>query len=104
MRCSVNDRKYQLLIVLIRLCKRLCGPARSMASRSEPTQAYQISKASEDESECSKEGNAVHWESSADRENFRIKMSPEELTAMTRYQIGALKAFVCVVPLPSDIG
>ena len=22
-------------------------------------------------------------------------MSPEELTAMTRYQIGALKAFVC---------
>lgn len=30
----------------------------------------------------------------------RIKMSPEELTAMTRYQIGALKAFLDAEGMP----
>lgn len=80
-------------LTMTRSCKRPFDPARNMASKSEPTQDCPTSKALVDESKFHPRKRQDSRVSFADWAP-RIKMSPEEITAMVRYQVGALKAFV----------
>ena len=75
------------------LGKTPCGHARSITSKSERIPAYLIFKALGEESTVNFRLNTDHCIKKSDN-GGRMKMSPEELTAMVRYQIGALKEFV----------
>lgn len=71
--------------------KKLYERARSITSKSEHTLAFQISKAL---AGGSKQRAASFMIMGYADEDCRMKLTPEELTAMVRYQVGALKEFV----------